>query len=53
MSDFALEHRNHEIEFEIRKSMLGTFVYAFCEDCQEELGNLNITVILDHMEFGD
>ena len=53
MSDEALKHKDHELDLDLTRSVLGRFVYIYCLDCGKQLGNLNITNILDQMELGD
>lgn len=60
MSEMALEHRDHNLSWDQRTTrfkktnqIFGSFLHCYCEDCNQELGNLNITNILDQMELGD
>ena len=53
MSDFALEHKEHNLRFEQRNYKIGRFIYAYCNDCNEYLGNINLNVILDQIQIDE
>ena len=50
MSDEALKHRHHDLDYDDLRSNFGRFLRIYCNDCARDLGTLNITVILNEME---
>lgn len=57
MSDEALDHKTHELDFYLSETFTGRFIHVTCRTCKnedelsKELGNVNIVNLLDDIEI--